>query len=147
MTDDSPTAHTSVDTPTDRVYAYEMAVERSFITQHYLTVPDPEPPEGSVHSHHYTIVVELAGPELGPYGYLLDITVLEDLLDEIEARYRDTLLNDCASFEGQNPSVERFATVIADELAPALAEEPPERLRVTVWEDDEAWARHTRPLT
>ncbi len=128
-------------------YPFEMAVKRQFIAQHYLTVPDPEPPEGEVHSHEYTLVIRLAGPELGPYGYLVDITTVEAALDTIEDRYRDTLLNDLSEFADRNPSVERFARVIGDQIAPALEGHPPEQLTVRVWEDDLAWASHTRTLS
>jgi len=124
---------------------HRLAVRRQFIAQHYLTVPDPGP-EGEVHSHEFTAEVEFAAPELGEYGYLVDIDAVESILDDLEDRYADALLNDLPEFEGENPSVERFATYFGDRLAEALSDPTPTRLTVRMWEDDLAWASHERRL-
>ena len=55
-------------------------VTREFIAQRYLTVPDPESPEGDVHSHRFTVEVEFVADSLGEYGYLVNITEVEALL-------------------------------------------------------------------
>lgn len=136
--DDPPTAEPSTGT-------YRVAVERELIAQHYLTVPDPGP-EGEVHSHHFTVAVRLAGPGLDEYGYLADIDALREALDGIEERYGDALLNDLPEFRGRNPSVEHFARIVGDRIAPTFADGPATELRVRVWEDDAAWASHERPL-
>jgi 6-pyruvoyltetrahydropterin/6-carboxytetrahydropterin synthase len=124
---------------------HRLTVRRQFIAQHYLTVPDPGP-EGEVHSHEFTAEVEFAAPELGEYGYLVDIDAVESILDDLEARYADAVLNDLPEFEGENPSVERFATYFGDRLAEALSDPTPTRLVVRMWEDDLAWASHERRL-
>ncbi|WP_136686539.1 6-pyruvoyl trahydropterin synthase family protein [Halorhabdus amylolytica] len=124
---------------------YELTVTREFVAQHYLTVPDPGP-EGVPHSHHFTVEVRFAGPELGEYGYLVDIDDVEAILDDLEDRYRDALLNDLAEFEGLNPSVEHFARLFGDRVADALANPNPEHLRIRMWEDDVSWASHARRL-
>jgi 6-pyruvoyltetrahydropterin/6-carboxytetrahydropterin synthase len=124
---------------------YELTVSREFIAQHYLTVPDPGP-EGEVHSHHFTLELQFAGPELGDYGYLVNIDDVEAIVDDVEDRYRDALLNDLPEFEGLNPSVEHFARLVGDRVERALADPTPERLTVRLWEDDVSWASHTRAL-
>ena len=124
---------------------YELTVSREFIAQHYLTVPDPGP-EGEVNSHHFTVELRFSGPELGEYGYLVDIDAVESLLDDLEDRYRDTLLNDLPEFEGLNPSIEHFSRVFGDRVEDALSEPTPMRLTVRIWEDDTSWASHTRRL-
>lgn len=133
----------SVDTESDDDGGtYTLMVTREFIAQHYLTVPDPTPPEGDVHSHQFKLEIELTGDSLGEYSYLTDITQVECLLDEIENRYRDTLLNDLSEFEGYNPSIERFARVIATRVREQLLEENIKQIEVRVWEDDLAWASY-----
>lgn len=124
---------------------YELSVSRTFIAQHYLTVPNPGS-EGEVHSHDFTVEVRFAGPELGDYGYLVDIDDVESILDELEHRYGDALLNDLPEFEGRNPSVEHFARLFGDRVAQALHDPNPDHLRVRMWEDDVSWASHTRRL-
>ena len=132
-------------TGTDTDDAYELTVERSFIAQHYLTVPDPGP-EGVVHSHQFTVELQFSGPTLGEYGYLVDIDAVDALLDDLEARYRDALLNDLPEFEGLNPSIEHFARLFGDRVAEALTDPTPTGLTVRIWEDDVSWASHSRRL-
>ncbi len=123
---------------------YTVTVSREFVAQHFLTVPDPEPPEGEVHSHTYTAEARLSGPELGAYDYLLNIDDLEAAMDAVVAGYRDTLLNDRPEFEG-NPSVERFAEHFASALLDRLDAPQVETCELRMWEDDVAWASYERP--
>jgi len=125
---------------------YELAVNREFVAQHFLTVPDPGPPEGQVHSHCFTVELRFAGSRLGEYGYLVDINEVRTILDGLEERYRDALLNDLPEFEGLNPSVEHFARLFGDRVAESLSDNTPDRLEIRIWEDDTAWASHTRSL-
>jgi 6-pyruvoyltetrahydropterin/6-carboxytetrahydropterin synthase len=124
---------------------HELTVTRDFVAQHFLTVPDPGP-EGEIHSHHFTIEVRFAGPSLDEYGYLVDIDDVNAVLDAIEERYRDALLNDLPEFEGSNPSVERFTRLFGDRVENALKNPNPTRLVVRIWEDESAWASHRRTL-
>jgi len=126
-------------------HTYELTVSREFVAQHYLTVPDPGP-EGEVHSHRFALELRFAGPELGEYGYLVDIDDVEAVVDDLEDRYRDALLNDLPEFEGLNPSVEHFARLVGDRVERHLDDATPERLTVRLWEDDVSWASHTRAL-
>lgn len=121
---------------------HRLMVKREFIAQHYLTVPDPEPPEGDVHSHRFTVEVEFAADSLAEYGYLVNINEVESLLDDIEGRYRDTLLNDLPEFEGRNPSVEHFARIVCDRFREAFSGDNPDEVTVRIWEDDLAWASY-----
>ncbi|GAA0455349.1 6-carboxytetrahydropterin synthase [Halococcus dombrowskii] len=124
---------------------YELTVTREFIAQHFLTVPDPGP-EGEIHSHHFTVEARFAGPSLNEYGYLLDIDDVNVVLDDLEERYRDTLLNELPEFEGSNPSVERFARLFGDRIETALDDPTSLELTVRIWEDESAWASHRRLL-
>lgn len=130
-------------------YSYELAVQRDFIAQHVLTVPDPEPPEGQIHSHHFEVELHFAGDSLGEYGYLLNIVTVESILEDLVERYRDSVLNDLPEFEGLNPSVENFSRIFGDHVAERLSaagETTPDQLQVQIWEDDAAWASHTRTV-
>ncbi|MFC7097266.1 6-pyruvoyl trahydropterin synthase family protein [Halobaculum marinum] len=124
---------------------YRTTVTRQFVAQHYLTVPDPGP-EGDLHSHVFAVEATFAGPSLNEYNYLVDIDDVRAALDDAEARYRDATLNELAEFDGYNPSVERFARVLHERIAPAAADGPADTLRVTVWEDDEAAAGYEAPV-
>ena len=121
---------------------YTVTVTDSFVAQHALTVPNPPPGEAELHSHSFETEVTFRGPDLGEYGYLLDIDLARATLEEVLGRYRDTTLND--RLEG-NPSVERLSKALFSELAgidaPAV-----EALTVTVREDDVAAVSYTGPI-
>ena len=121
---------------------YSVTVTEAFVAQHYLTVPSPPPAEGELHSHAFEAEVTFRGPELGAYGYLLDIDLARDRLADAVETYRDETLND--HLEG-NPSVERLARALFDRIAgidaPAV-----EELTVTVHEDDKALVSYTATL-
>lgn len=124
---------------------YTVTVERAFVAQHYLTVPDPGP-EGDLHSHSYTAKVQLAGETLGEYGYLVDIDAAAGRLDAMADRYRDATLNELPEFEGLNPSLERFARVFGDRFWEGLDAPAVESVAVKLREDDVAWASHEREV-
>jgi 6-pyruvoyltetrahydropterin/6-carboxytetrahydropterin synthase len=124
---------------------YTVTVERDFVAQHFLTVPDPGP-EGELHSHHYTATVKLGGEELNEYGYLADIDALGAELDAAVERYRDATLNDLPEFEGLNPSVEQFARLFGQQFWEGLDAPTVETLSVELQEDDVARASHEREV-
>lgn len=124
---------------------YAVTVERSFVAQHFLTVPDPGP-EGDLHSHAYTAKVQFSGKELNEYGYLVDIDDAAALLDSTVGRYRDATLNDLPEFDGRNPSLEHFARLFGDRLADGLDAPTVDELTVKLREDEQAWASHRRTL-
>lgn len=124
---------------------YAVSVSRSLVAQHYLTVPDPGP-EGSLHSHHFTVEATLRGPELGEYEYLVDIDDLTAAMDDLADYYHDRTLNDLPGFEGVNPSAERFARAFGDRLLERLEPDGVSELRVEIEEDDVARVAHERPL-
>ncbi|MEZ3143596.1 6-pyruvoyl tetrahydropterin synthase family protein [Halobaculum sp. MBLA0143] len=127
---------------------YRLAVSRTFVAQHFLTVPSPPPGEGEPHSHTYEVEAELRAAELGEYGYVVDIDAVEATLDDLVADYRDTLLNDRPAFDG-NPSVERFARLFGDRLVETVDDDTlagVDGLTVRMWEDDVARVAHDRDL-
>lgn len=124
---------------------YSVTVVDDFVAQHFLTVPDAGP-EGTPHSHHFEIELAFRGPELNQYGYLVDIDDVRQILDGLEDRYADELLNDLPEFAGDNPSVERFARVIWERVTDVVTDDPVTTLAVTVWEDDRAAAAYDSPV-
>jgi 6-pyruvoyltetrahydropterin/6-carboxytetrahydropterin synthase len=124
---------------------YATTVLTDFVAQHYLTVPDPGP-EGVPHSHHFEVELTFRGPALNEYDYLVDIDDAEAALADLADRYRDALLNDLPEFDGDNPSVERFARVIFDRVTDAVTDETVAELAVTVWEDETAAATYDAPV-
>lgn len=123
---------------------YQLMVKRDFIAQHYLTVPNSGP-ENEWHSHHFEAEVLIEGKKLNENGYLVDIVEVNDVLDKLTNRFRDTTLNDIEDFSGLNPSIEHFARIFCTAVAERISAAHLSAVKTTIWEDESAWAsyRHT----
>ncbi|HRO58151.1 MAG TPA: 6-carboxytetrahydropterin synthase [Burkholderiaceae bacterium] len=119
---------------------YRLAITRDFIAQHFLIGGDWGA-ENHRHSHHYKLQVRLRGSTLDRHGYLCDIVELERVLDEVLGRYRDRTLNELAPFAGLNPSLERFAKILHDELLARL-DLRDASMAVRLWENERDWAAY-----
>src|SRR6185436_4157222 len=102
--------------------------------------------ENQPHSHHYRLEAIFEGDRLDRHGYLLDIAEVEPRLDGIVERYRDRMLNELPEMAGANPSLERFAHVIADRVALDLPAGQVTMLTVKLWESATAFAMCRRAI-
>lgn len=118
---------------------YSVAVRRDFIAQHYL-IGGNWGAENLPHSHHYQAELQLQGNQLDEHGYLVDIVAIEQHLGELIDFYRDTILNDLPEFNGVNPSLERFAHILCQELNTRLEMSNLQALTLILWENELAWA-------
>lgn len=124
---------------------YTIAVKRNFVAQHFLIGGDWGA-ENELHSHHYTVELQLHGEQLDQHGYLVDIVAVEIAMDTLVARYRDNTLNDLPEFDAINPSIEHFARILAEQLAERIQAETLSALTVQVWENEIAWASYHMDL-
>ncbi len=124
---------------------YAVSVSRSFVAQHFLTVPDPGP-EGELHSHHFTVTATYRGPQLNAYGYLVDIDAVIEALEATVSSFRDETLNDLSLFEDKNPSAEHFARIFGDRLTDRLRPPGATQLEIAIQEDEVATVTHERSL-
>jgi len=121
---------------------YRLRVSRSFVAQHYLTVPDCGP-ENEWHSHHFQVEVILEGNTLNENGYLADITQVETSMNGLVDRYRDATLNDLPEFEDLNPSIEHFARIFCTSFMSENDIKNVDRVTTRIWEDEDAWASYS----
>ncbi len=124
---------------------YHLSIKEEFVAQHFLTVPDCGP-ENILHSHVYALEVLLRGKTLNEYGYLVDIDLVKEAMDEILRRYKDHTLNDDPAFEGLNPSIEHFARIVSEQLQPTLQQTNLDHLTVKIWEDRACWASYAAEI-
>ena len=127
------------------MHTFTVGLLRAFVAQHRLVGGDWGK-ENERHSHHYRLEAVFEGDELDGHGYLLDIAQVEPRLDRLVERYRDRMLNDLPEMADQNPSLERFAAVLADGLARDLAAGDVRAVTVKLWESETAFATCRRTL-
>lgn len=120
---------------------YRVAVRTDFVAQHYLIGGDWGR-ENQLHSHHYQLELELGGDSLDEHGYLADISVIEQCLEQTRERYRDCTLNALPEFAGLNPSIEHFCRILAEKLNRQIEGGNIRRVVARLWENDIAWAAY-----
>ena len=125
---------------------YTLAVRRTFIARHFLIGGDWGA-ENFPNSHQYVLELQLRASELDKHGYLVDIVDVSKNLDELISHFSEKMLNELPEFRGLNPSLEHFARILATGLDRGLAAQNIRGLKVTLWENDSAWASFdvTRP--
>jgi 6-pyruvoyltetrahydropterin/6-carboxytetrahydropterin synthase len=116
---------------------YRLCLQRDFMARHFLVGGDWGG-ENLPHAHAYRIEWELRAQGLDRHGFLCDLVEVERRLEDTLQRYRGALLNDLPEFGGGNPSLERFARLLWERLAPVAGVSSAVRL----WENDSAWASY-----
>ncbi|HMW47559.1 MAG TPA: 6-carboxytetrahydropterin synthase [Marinagarivorans sp.] len=122
---------------------YALSVQQTFFAQHFLIGGDWGS-ENQPHTHEYRWEVILTGPNLDQHGYLVDIVDVEAHMQKIVARFRDTCLNQHPEFADLNPSLERFAKILWQQLKQQLTLPHETCLRVKLWENATCWAGYSQ---
>ena len=104
---------------------YAIEISALFAAGHQLRL-GPGQLEPS-HGHNWSVVVRVASPQLDAIDTVMDFHDLEQALEAIIGPWRNRHLNDVAPFlAGVNPSAERVAEVIGQNIAKSL--KPPARV-------------------
>lgn len=98
---------------------YEVRVEAGFAAAHFLR--DYHGKCENLHGHNYKVFAHLRGTALDSGGMLLDFAVLKAALRDTLKKLDHTNLNDMECF-GQNPSAEKIARFIYDEVLAQLGQ-------------------------
>ncbi len=75
------------------------------------------------HGHNYELIVSVTGEVDPETGYVMDMKILKDLIEEyVEEAFDHKNLNlDVPDFKGLNPTAENIAVVIWNRLRPHIA--------------------------
>jgi 6-pyruvoyltetrahydropterin/6-carboxytetrahydropterin synthase len=86
------------------------------------------------HGHNYDLIVKVSGPIDPKTGYVIDMKILQDMIDEyIIARFDHKNLNlDTEEFKSLNPTAENIAVVIWNILREQI--DPEMDLHITLFE-------------
>ena len=118
---------------------YSLCLKKKFISRHFLTGGDWGA-ENNEHSHPYEIELRINGDKLDSHNYLVDLVMVENILDDTISCYNNRLLNDLPAFKGNNPSLEFFSRILAEEISSKLNTTALKSIEVRLWENDSAWA-------
>ncbi|MEY2794651.1 MAG: hypothetical protein RIR10_367 [Planctomycetota bacterium] len=120
----------TVDASSATMYALE--VECEFSAAHAILLGGARE---RLHGHNWRVVISVAGSQLDREELLCDFHLVERLLSETVAPFRDGNLNETSPFDRVNPTAEAVARFIATELNERLAHAVPavhlEWVRVT----------------
>lgn len=97
---------------------YELTVEAEFAAAHNLRGY-----EGlceNLHGHNWTVEAIVRSPVLNDLGMVMDFKDLKGALGEIMELLDHKYLNDVEPFDKENPTTERLARFICEELEPKL---------------------------
>lgn len=88
------------------------------------------------HGHNYELIVKLTGIPDKETGYVMDLKVLSDIIQEniIERFDHKNLNEDCIDFKSLNPTAENIAIVIYNILRPSI--DPSLDLQVRLYETE-----------
>lgn len=77
------------------------------------------------HGHNYELIVKLTGETDPVTGFVMDMKVLSDIIQEhvIEKFDHKNLNEDCEAFKNLNPTAENIAVVIYDMLVKHISSE------------------------
>ena len=92
---------------------FELRVRREFCAAHSLSIAGEIEP---THGHNWTVTAVFGGPTLDDDGLLYDFHELEGHLDAIIAPFHNDNFNETPPFDQRNPSAERIAQYIAEQL-------------------------------
>jgi len=120
---------------------FEIIVEEHFSAAHRI-----EGYSGScsnLHGHNWLVQMCLRAKNLNEIGMALDFRRAKKLLRKVLEKLDHTFLNDNQFLKGENPTAERIAKAIFDEISLEV-EDGIEVAHITVWESNSTAVRYSR---
>ncbi|SLM32477.1 PtpS [Desulfamplus magnetovallimortis] len=121
---------------------FELKIKTHFAAAHQLTMVGQKCE--NLHGHNWNIEVYVSGEKLNAAGVLVDFGDIKKEVRKIMEQLDHKFLNEIDAFKDAQPSSERIAIYIAEQLQPKLANFPEDvRVsRVSAWESDDACATY-----
>jgi 6-pyruvoyltetrahydropterin/6-carboxytetrahydropterin synthase len=119
---------------------YELKVITRFAAAHRLTMVGAKCE--NMHGHNWRIEVVLKGDRLNTAGVLMDFGEIKARLRTIIGRLDHQFLNELPIFAESQPSSERIAAYVADQLQLVIDAQGVRVSRVSAWESDDACATY-----
>ncbi len=123
---------------------FELKVKTRFAGAHQLTMVGQKCE--NLHGHNWQVEVCVKGPKLNDAGVLADFGDIKKAVRQVvDGDLDHKYLNELSVFEGMQPTSERIAVYIADQVQALLDENLTEKLqvsRVMAWESEDACATY-----
>jgi 6-pyruvoyltetrahydropterin/6-carboxytetrahydropterin synthase len=115
---------------------YDVTIRKSFSAAHILREIGGKCED--LHGHNFIVEATVRGESLNGEDILIDFRDLKRWTNEILETLDHKYLNEIEVFKGMNPSSERIARYIHDQLAGKVEALGLKIARVTVWESENA---------
>lgn len=119
---------------------FELKVITHFAAAHQLTMVGEKCE--NLHGHNWRIEVRVRGEALDEAGVLIDFGVVKQHVREIMKTLDHKFLNELPVFENRQPSSERIAVYVAEQMQQRLSPENIRVASVTAWESNNASATY-----
>ncbi len=123
---------------------FELKVKTRFAGAHQLTMVGQKCE--NLHGHNWHVEVCVSGPELNSAGVLADFGDIKRAVRQVvDGELDHKFLNELDMFKQQQPTSERIAVYIAQQVQAILETTIPENVRVSkvmAWESDNACATY-----
>jgi 6-pyruvoyltetrahydropterin/6-carboxytetrahydropterin synthase len=125
------------------VSAYTIRKRYAFSASHVLNGLPEEHPCGRLHGHNYEVEVVCGGDRLDERAFVIDYREIDAAVKPIIEDLDHHHLNDSALLDGAQPSAERLACALFEEVALAMGPAASRTLRaVLVSETPKTWAEY-----
>jgi 6-pyruvoyltetrahydropterin/6-carboxytetrahydropterin synthase len=125
------------------MYRYTVYKQQEFSAAHYLREYHGQCE--TLHGHNYIVRIYASANELDGEGMVIDFALLKGALKQVIDRFDHQNLNDVAPFLKTNPTSERLAEHICEEVGRQLDDERVRITRCDVWETAANCASYLRP--
>lgn len=99
----------------------------------------------SLHGHNWKVRVTMRATELDRLGMVVDFKDLKAAMKDVLERLDHHLLNEIPPFDEANPSAERIARHVAEQVAARLDSDRAKVTRCDVWESEGSRAAYLVP--
>ena len=99
----------------------------------------------SLHGHNWRVRVSVRAKELDHLGMVIDFKDLKGAMEKVLDRLDHHLINEVPPFDRDNPSAERIARYVAEEVDRLLSNDRVAVHRCEVWESEGSRAEYVLP--
>ncbi len=124
---------------------WEISQEIAIAAEHQLRSA-PTGDERGRHRHSWRIKAVVRARALDRSGWVLDFNALTAIMKAAFAPYDNAFLNEVPPFDDVEPTRERIAQVMAEQLAAKIDDDRVQLARLEIWESDTRCTTYFRQL-